>query len=193
MRYIRFLMFSLVFAALASPVDSSPRHREVSPSEYAVYSALIKSQYGDHARLFVIGDHTISRSAEADRHLRFVSKRLRLPKLLVSNYLARNVSPQPLEKRFEFGVPYVLFSGREGEEIFRGQELDEQWRAFYAKYPGSPGVINLSGVGFSRNGNLALVYMGKSCGPLCGEGTFYLLARRNGAWVVENQVPWWVS
>lgn len=193
MKYIRFLGFSLVFAASVSPVYSFPYHSQVSPGEYAVYFALIKSRYGDHARLFVISDHTVSKSAEADRYLRFISKSLRLPKLLVNNYLARNVSPQPLEKRFEFGMPYVLFSRRESEEVFSGQNLDEQWRAFYAKYPGSPGVINLSRIGFSRDSNLALVYMGKTCGSLCGEGTFYLLARRNGSWVVENQAPWWAS
>lgn len=194
MRYIRFIVFSLIFTAPVSPVYSLPISRQISPSEYAVYSALIKSQYSDHARLFVISDYTTSRSAEANQYLiRFVSKRLRLPRLLINNYLARNLSPQSLEKRFELGVPYVLFSGQESEEIFRGQDLDEQWKAFHAKYPGSPGVINLSRAGFSRNGNLALVYMGKTCGPLCGEGTFYLLARRNGVWIVENQVPWWVS
>lgn len=193
MRYVRFLVSSLVFAIPVSLVYGLPFQSQVSPNEYAVYSALIKSRYGDHARLFVISDRTVAKSAEADRYLRFVSKRLRLPKLLVNNYLTGNLSPQPLEKRFELRAPYVLFSGREREEIFTGQNLVEQWRAFHIKYPGSPGLISLSRVGFSRNGNLALVYMGKSCGPLCGDGTFYLLARRNGAWVVKNEAPWWIS
>ena len=69
------------------------------------------------------------------------------------------------------------------------------WEAFYAKYPGSPGVITVSRVGLSRDKNLALFYVGLACGELCGHGRLHVLKKEGDVWIeLPFQIgPSWVS
>ena len=52
--------------------------------------------------------------------------------------------------------------------------------------PKSP--IVLSGVGFDRKRERAVVWIGQSCGPLCGSDILFLVVRRAGSWVVSRRL-----
>jgi hypothetical protein len=51
----------------------------------------------------------------------------------------------------------------------------------------------VSPVGFSEDGQSAVMYVGQFCGGLCGWGGFILLENKNGAWVVVGDKGLWVS
>jgi hypothetical protein len=42
--------------------------------------------------------------------------------------------------------------------------------------------MEFSAVGFNVDKPIAVVYMGHSCGPLCGGGTFHVLEKSEGKW-----------
>ena len=67
------------------------------------------------------------------------------------------------------------------------------WGAFEKAFPGAHGILYLSRVGFSADGTQALLYMSYSCGSMCGEGSYVVMQKRNGAWTLEREVVEWVS
>ncbi|MCY7378167.1 MAG: hypothetical protein LH467_02370 [Gemmatimonadaceae bacterium] len=64
------------------------------------------------------------------------------------------------------------------------------WSAFYQRFPGSPGLIEMSRVGFGRDGSSALVLVEYGCGGRCGGTIYVLLARQAGRWrVIRTAQP----
>jgi hypothetical protein len=59
---------------------------------------------------------------------------------------------------------------------------DGGWDSFYNRYPDSGGYIIMSAVGFNKERTRAIVYMGSSCGVLCGSWRFHLLEKIDGDW-----------
>jgi hypothetical protein len=54
-------------------------------------------------------------------------------------------------------------------------------------------MIEVSRVGFSTDGQQALAYVGSTLGPLAGMGSFYVLSKENGTWVIVGVVLAWIS
>jgi hypothetical protein len=72
-------------------------------------------------------------------------------------------------------------------------EFSARWRAFYELYPRSAGLISLSTIGYSSNGDVAIVMIDRLCGRLCGHGYLIGLRREAGKWYVASIKPTWVS
>lgn len=53
--------------------------------------------------------------------------------------------------------------------------------------------VSLSRVGFSRDGQLALIYVEVYCGALCGYGSYHVLQREEGRWRTIVEHVNWVS
>lgn len=90
------------------------------------------------------------------------------------------------------GIDYILI-GPKGISHFFARESGSGWRGFYAKYPKSTGLLFFSRIGFNPQYNQAFLYAGKSCGGLCGFGSYFLLAKQEGKWIIERQQGLWVS
>lgn len=54
-------------------------------------------------------------------------------------------------------------------------------------------VWSISPVGFSADGNYALLFAEHDCGALCGGGAFYLLEKQGTEWSVIGDSWVWVS
>lgn len=67
------------------------------------------------------------------------------------------------------------------------------WRTFYDRFPGSPGLVRFSGVGFSTNRSQAVVYMGYHRAGEWGDGSMYLLERTPDGWAIVDRVSLWQS
>lgn len=67
------------------------------------------------------------------------------------------------------------------------------WPAYYKQFPGSQGLLTLSGVGFSSDGTQAFFYFGNQCGGLCGTGDYVIMEKRDGRWVIQKEITMWVS
>jgi hypothetical protein len=192
---------SSLSAAPAPPRDS----REVE--KYAVYSAVIKEMYlEDGIKLLVIkseddckgsGDDKASGEGmdETQRELEeyTVKRTPELKRETLDDFHAQAKKCQTLSRRFEIPIKYVLVTGKEVEQLFPDNELDRAWGRFYAKYPGSSGIISFSNVGFNPEMDQAYLSTGRGCGGLCGAGYNVLLTKKRGVWKVQSQTATWVS
>jgi len=48
-------------------------------------------------------------------------------------------------------------------------------------------------VGFNNSLDQAVIYVGNMAGPLIGSGFYYLMEKKNGEWVIKEQVMVWIS
>ena len=51
----------------------------------------------------------------------------------------------------------------------------------------------MSPIGFNAPHHQALVYVGNSCGMLCGAGYLVLLEKKKDKWVVQKTAQIWIS
>lgn len=70
---------------------------------------------------------------------------------------------------------------------------DKGWKNFFSKFPNAPGILLVSRVGFNSDKTEAVVYAGKSCGTLCGEGYYVRLTKIGDRWTVADQTTVWIA
>lgn len=183
--------------ALSPTAQSSP-----DAEKYAVYSSLLKDMYvNDRIKLLVIGtaDHCKNPSAEkapdvdAQRMASDLGSDLPgLESATVEDFVTQLNRCEPLCRRFDLPVDYVLVTHKEIDRLFSRGGVGG-WDRFYRKYPDSPGIISLSNVGFNAAMDQALVAPSNGCGGLCGAGYYVLLSKRDGVWRVQSKSMTWVS
>lgn len=66
------------------------------------------------------------------------------------------------------------------------------WKEFHKKYPHS-GINLVSLPAYNEEHSRALLYLGTSCGMLCGNGVLMLLEKDGENWKVAEKVVVWVS
>lgn len=66
-------------------------------------------------------------------------------------------------------------------------------KSFEQLFPGAPGIISLSPVGFDKRMDQAIVSTSYVCGGLCGIGSVYVLTKKWGRWEVAKQWGRWIS
>jgi hypothetical protein len=93
---------------------------------------------------------------------------------------------------------HVLLSAAELDAFFHPGKSkgNDGWEMFYDKHPDSPGIISLSRVGFSRDGSVAVIYMGNTKHWLAGHGSLRVFEKINGKWKENRHSPIgprWVS
>jgi hypothetical protein len=159
---------------------------------YAVYSVLLTAEWPvtqAKAKKLVIETETVDYPKFSNDDM----KCLVSPKgeesiydPVITAYRAANKTPSLLQPRFDSPISYQLVSKSSVEDIFVKKGV-AGWEDFYAKYPESGGVISMSAVGFNADKTIALVYMGHSCGGLCGGGTYHVLRKTDGKWA---EIKW---
>jgi hypothetical protein len=106
----------------------------------------------------------------------------------LDSYQAVNQTSQPLLVS-DLATNYVLVTDLD----LHVDNINDFWPAFYRKYPGASGLICFSNVGFNRQHDQAFLYASRSCGGLCGEGTYILLKKVNGRWEIAKEQCLWIS
>jgi len=160
----------------ASPVDD--------PEAYAAYASLLPNEWTirvGKAKTLVIQEETATRwdcmpSGEAMQTTW---------KPVVDAYRAANAAPHKLLANQELGIPYQVVPGKAIALSFDRlipNGGSDGWSGFYRKYPDSGGYVEMSAVGFDSAKVRAMVYIGHSCGGLCGGGTHHLLEKVEGVW-----------
>jgi hypothetical protein len=96
-----------------------------------------------------------------------------------------------LRRSLHPAIDYDLVDSAQLESIFKRGGGD--WPVFYKRFPGSPGIVSFSRVGFSEDGTQALFYLSNHCGGLCGGGMYVVMEKRNGSWVIEKEIEMWIS
>lgn len=175
-----------------TPVPTISPTPDAVREEERVYAALIETLYP--ADMLVIMDQTqtdVLDLASSETYQRVEESLQHLSVETLTDFKARNDSSYPLRASMALGVRYLLFSQKDKQELF--QVNQSGWDVFYNRYPGAPGIMTLSRVGFNKQMDQALVYLGVQSHWLAGSGNFFLLNKVNGSWVIDEQVMTWVS
>jgi hypothetical protein len=87
-------------------------------------------------------------------------------------------------------VPIQRFTAAERALLHDERNPTSFWNAFYRRFPGSSGLVEVSRVGFGQDGKSALVLVEYGCGGRCGGTLYVLLAKQGGRWrVVRTAQP----
>jgi len=218
--FIAILMFTLgisifrVSQVASTLVDRflTTNHTDVSPvtlprlnsDEEAneIYRVLVRREFtiNDEIQLIVIQAETTSCPMYEDESVKekfgvteefhqMMSKTMPEAEVqTLDNYLLSNKGQQEL-KVWNLGVNYLMVRNSDLPD----SKFENFWDRFYRKYPNSTGLMFFSKVGFNDRHDQAFLYMGRSCGGLCGVGEYVLLNKVNGEWVVSKEQELWVS
>ena len=186
-----FLISALaVFLTWAQPCLATTQ--EGSDEESAVYSVALKkifpnNKFSDEPiKFFVIEDQTRIDSYDGPSILKDNLKDY-IPEIsedTLNNFKLNNNERHPLGVPVNFPFKYVLMKSSEA--------LVGDWRAFYSKYKGAPGLISFSKVGFNKQKDEALVYVARANSEDSGGGHLILLKKKKNTWKVTKEETLWV-
>lgn len=202
------LIVALVLSCSAGCAWSPVAQPEPTPAapidtlslEYEVYAFLL-DHWGVTGRSSIVlrGDTAAATESrpfdETERSLkqtlRDSSPPISLSKDLLDSYresMDRNRSLDPSR----LGVADLrMASSEEIDAWFGGPE--DGWPAFRDRFGSQASLVTFSRVGFSSDGSRALLTLSRSCGPLCGTGSFVLLEKTDGRWRIVTRVRIWVA
>jgi hypothetical protein len=102
-----------------------------------------------------------------------------IPEELRDNFSARKRRSVKLEKgRIKAPIRIILSSE---EEVTTLLKATDGWSALPRKYSKARDIFVVLRPGISPDHHYAVLYVGHSCGPLCGEGRISCLARRTAS------------
>jgi hypothetical protein len=191
----------VLFCLLATGMFQAEKtNDEVSPEEYAVYSAYLDDinkspQRGPAVKLAVIDAQTQSADTSCSpENIAKFDKRVSNARLkpLFDNFRAKSQSQKPLGKSFNIKYAYVILNSKDFEAFFKTNDFDG-WKDFYKKYPNSPGFTTFSRVGFNSNKTKASIFKNSICGPLCGSGDYVVFEKVADKWKIVSYLNCWVS
>jgi hypothetical protein len=176
------LAATLIRAAPAAPQPAGAKPLD-DPEAYAVYAALLPNQWTvRHAKASILVFQQ-----ETGSYPRCMPSGPLLDtewKPVVDSYRVENERARLLQPGLPLGIPYMVVPRADITAALREVPNDQQfgWTGFYARYPNSRGYMVASVPGFDAEQRRAMVYMGHSCGGLCGGGTYHFLQKADGAW-----------
>ncbi len=163
---------------------------EEAEESYRIYSILLSRELPDwHLKRLAIEEWTQDMRPDPDGPLCLQAPKDQkaLYQEEFDDFLAKNRSRHQLEYRFDL-QDYLLLSPDQSEYVRRlfGPVLRRHpppWSEDDRKlYHDINVVFAVSEVGFNRDRTRAIVYIGHTCGGMCGEGTYHLLVKRQGKW-----------
>lgn len=165
---------------------------DAAREEERVYTALIEAFYPSDLLIIMEKTQTdVVDPATEEIYQRIEDTLLDLSAETLDDFKSRNDSSYPLKASMILETRYLLLSEKDRQDLFRINQSG--WDVFYNRYPEAPGILTLSRVGFNERLDQALVYLGIQSHWLAGSGTFYLLNKVDGEWVIEQQVMTWES
>ena len=90
----------------------------------------------------------------------------------------------------ELKTSVVFMTPAERDELF---SKASGWKDFAQKYPNAAGFTIASAIGFNHSHNEALVYVGNSCGMLCGTGYVVRLEKKKDKWIAAKAAKIWIA
>jgi hypothetical protein len=186
---IALVLFISLFACSELSAAPTPSAAEIEKEEQAVYSFFVSG--GSGPVLILEETSTNIGSDDPQETMDYVKSGLKgISNETIQNYLARNPERTKLSSEMDLGVEYKLLSTEELKKISSqpnwGEVLSEA-------YPGSFGYTIFSRVGFNNKLDQALIYVGSVGGPLMGSGSYFLMEKKNGEWILKERIEVWIS
>jgi hypothetical protein len=184
------------------------RKRDFTANEYDVVSAYVASKFAIHkgeeqpSKIVILNmtsccddDHmpdengrpvTWEQTAES-----LGQKAPSVQNTTIVGFRRANTHQAALGRAFRFSMEYEIIDPARLDPIFKRN--GGSWTAYYKRYPGSQGIATLSRVGFSADGTQALFYVSNHCGGLCGGGSYVVMEKRDGRWMIGTEIEMWIS
>ena len=193
-----FMRSVLILFALAACAHAPSVSIDAHTDDPDVYRAVLDSMFiprnSDRVRQLVILDSTATLRREnlVPAALRDLYALPEVDSATVHSFETRNLEAHSLKYLPTLGLRIpVRLVARESLLSLPRNNPDKYWAEFYKRYPDSGGAIVFYGIGYSANGNTALLMVDESCGSLCGAGYNVVAKRLNGRWrVIEFQQTW---
>lgn len=190
LKKIAVVLFAINFLACATfaPV-ATPAATDIEREEQAVYSFFLNE--GEGPALILQETSTNISTDNPKQTLDYIKEGLpSLSNETIDSFMERNVQPGQLSPDMDLGVEYILLTSQE----LSGITSQPNWgEVLTEKYPGSYGYTIFSRVGFNNSLDQAVIYVGSVGGPLMGSGFYYLMEKKNGEWLMMEQVMVWIS
>lgn len=192
-----------------TPEVAPPGHERAGPTEAEdereIYKLLVLGEYvrpgvrvvvfsSETARNSIYEDESELRTYGRDASFQDFAART-MPDAradTIEDYLGKNRRPSKFELIPGLGYEQTLIT-REEERRILGEQGVAGWKAFHETYGDSPGIVAFSRVGFNAARTQALVYSERRCGSLCGEGSYVLLSKHEGEWIIQQRSGDWIS
>jgi hypothetical protein len=183
------VLFISLFACSELSSAPTPSAAEIEKEEQIVYSFFINPV--DGPALILENTYTSMSHDDTEQTIDYIQSDLDdISKETLNNFLNRNQESTALSSTMELDAPYLLLTSEELKEI----ASQPNWgKILTDKYPGSYGYSIFSRVGFNNSLDQALIYVGFVGGPLMGSGSYYLMEKQGGEWVIKDQIEVWMS
>jgi hypothetical protein len=111
----------------------------------------------------------------------------------VRDFCSKNSSESTINEIGTLSIKHVVLTEEQAKTLF--SDWSKGWEIFYQTYPKSPGIIELSRPGFSKDGTVAIIYMGQSANMIAGAGQLSVFQKKDGEWVDSGIRigPAWIS
>src|SRR2546423_9068710 len=95
------------------------------------------------------------------------------------DFAARSYEPHSLKgiTMLRLRMPVLLLDRRALASLPR-EDPEKYWTEFYKQFPGTSGLISLSAIGYSADGERGVLMVDVGCGGLCGNG-YIVVAKRD--------------
>jgi hypothetical protein len=161
---------------------SKPDGHSADPAVYgAVLDSISVPQARNRPTQLVVTDSTLTVQSQ-DLELDMLPG---VDSTAISDFQQRNSESHSLSylATADLSVPIVLVS-RQTLQSFLHNGPEQYWSEFYRRYPGSNGSISLSSIGYTVDGNVAVLVVEHGCGSLCGTLSNVVVKRERGRWHV---------
>ena len=185
-------LLPLITACAGTASTPTVLPEDIDKEEQAVYSTFF---HNTSETIVILRDTQTgflsSSSEELEERMHYIASGLpAASEETLADFFERNRrQPGQLSPDMQLGVAYVLLSTDEFSAVMN---QPNGWDAFYEKYSPS-GYVQLSRVGFNKTLDQAIVYFSSVPGPMMGSGNYYLMEKKDGQWVIREQVLAWVS
>ncbi|OGB61002.1 MAG: hypothetical protein A2Y94_00530 [Caldithrix sp. RBG_13_44_9] len=106
----------------------------------------------------------------------------------LEDFNQRNQNSIPLGRIPGISMEQILLSNQEFQNIL----VQGGWELFYTRFPESAGLLGMSDIGLSEDGNQALLYFSQFWYYLAGAGQLVFLIKNND-WQITKIVTVWIS
>lgn len=180
---------TLTACSAISPAAPTPSAEEIEKEEQAVYSFFLPNT-GNPVLILEETSSDVS-SDNAEQTIDYIKSDLEdISKQTLNSFLERNAEHTQLSANMDLGVEYTLLSA---DDLHRIASQPNWGKLLEEEYPGAHGYTIFSRVGFNNNLDQALIYVGSVGGPLMGSGTYFLMEKQNGEWIMKEQIMSWIS
>jgi len=173
----------VVVGLVATALLHQPTGTLIDPDAYAVYNAVIPSDWlirVAHATELLIEGTTQVPTPMGQACFPSGPELIGPWAEALSMLKDQNATSQTLARQFTLPVGYRLEAKAQIMSLF--QSGGGGWGVFRAQYPNAKGILSVSAVGFDKAHQVAIVYVGHSCGLLCGGGSYEFLWREPDHW-----------